>query len=78
MKKGFIAEMQETKEETARKQEMEYKLAKLKKEVEEEKINHLWIQYVVSKGPGENRHDTKYSKGHRGQKWKEKNKMQWK
>lgn len=41
MKKGFIAEMQETKEETARKQEMEYKLAKLKKEVEEEKINHL-------------------------------------
>lgn len=31
MKKGFIAEMQVIKEETARKQEMEYELAKLKK-----------------------------------------------
>ena len=37
MKKGFIAEMQEINEEIARKQEMDYELAKLKKEVEEEK-----------------------------------------
>lgn len=32
MKKRFTAEMQEIKEETARKREMEYTLAKLKKE----------------------------------------------
>lgn len=31
MKKGFIAEMQVIREEMARKQEMEYELAKLKK-----------------------------------------------
>ena len=35
MEKGFIAEMQEIKEEMARKQEMKYELANLKKEVEE-------------------------------------------
>lgn len=37
MEKGFRAEMQEIREDMARKQEMEYKLAKLQKEIGEEK-----------------------------------------
>lgn len=52
MRKGFIAHRQEIKEEMARKQ-MKYELAKLKKEIEDEK-------WTIPE---------RHSKGHRKQKW---------